>query len=69
MKLIGKMCKKSIEGKYFRNHINEDNWMIFNDDENEHMILDEEKTTYIDRKNKLTEYVKNKKNEFIKTPE
>lgn len=38
MKLIGKMCKKSIESKYFLNHISEDNRMIVESLENEMMI-------------------------------
>ena len=66
MKLIGKMCKKSINCKYFKNHIEEDNWMIFNDDVNEHMILEEEKDKYLTRKNNLTKFVKNNKDKFIK---
>ena len=66
LKLIGKMCKKGVEGKYFKNHIDEDNWMIFNDDTNEHMILEEEKSAYLERKNSLTEFVKNNKDKFVK---
>ena len=66
MKLIGKMCKKSVECKYFKNPIDEDNWMIFEDDLNEHMILDEEKTIYLDRKNSLCKFLKKNKNKFIK---
>ena len=66
MKLIGKMCKKSAGCKYFKNPIDEDNWMVFNDDTNEHMILEEEKSIYLDRKNKLTEFIKNNKNKFVK---
>lgn len=38
MKLIGKMCKKPIESKYFLNHISEDNRIIVNSFENEIMI-------------------------------
>lgn len=66
LKLVGKMCKKSVEGKYFKNKIVEDNWMIFEDDTNEHMILEEEKDLYLDRKNDLTEFIKNNKDKFIK---
>ncbi len=65
MKLIGKMCKKSVNCKYFKNPIEEDNWMIFNDDTNEHMILEEEKKVYVDRKNSLTEFIRNNKDKFI----
>ena len=66
MKLIGKMCKKSVECKYFKNPIDEDNWMIFEDDTNEHMILEEEKSTYLDRKNSLTKFIRDNKVKFIK---
>lgn len=66
MKLIGKMCKKSIECKYFKNPIDEDNWMIFEDDTNEHMISEEEKSTYLDRKNSLTKFIRDNKVKFIK---
>ena len=38
--------------------------MIFNDDTNEHMILDEEKSIYLVRKNSLTEFIKNNKHKF-----
>lgn len=66
MKLIGKMCKKSVECKYFKNPIDEDNWMIFEDDTNEHMISEEEKSTYLDRKNSLTKFIRDNKVKFIK---
>lgn len=66
MKIIGKLCKKSSGCKYFNNPIEEDNWMVFNDDTHEHMILEEEKNTYLSRKNALTEFVKENKNKFIK---
>ena len=66
LKLIGKMCKKSVECKYFKNPIEEDNWMIFNSDNDEHMILDKEKINYLDRKNSLTEFIKKNKSKFIK---
>ena len=66
MKLIGKMCKKSVEGKYFKNHIEEDNWMIFSDDNNEHMILEEEKNEYLLRKNIFIEFIKNNRIKLIK---
>ena len=66
MKLIGKMCKKSVECKYFKNPIDEDNWMIFEDDTNEHMILDEEQSLYLERKNSLTEFIKDNKDKFVK---
>ena len=66
MKLIGKMCKKGVDSKYFKNQIDEDNWMIFEYDENEHMRLEEEKEKYLERKNKFSEFIKNNKDRFIK---
>lgn len=66
MKLIGKMCKKSIDSKYFKNHIIEDNRIIFYDDKNEHMIIGERKDEYLTRKTNLNEFIKNNKNIFIK---
>lgn len=66
MKLIGKMCKKSIDSKYFKNPINEDNWMVFENDTNEHMISEAEKNIYLLRKNELIEFIKDKKDKFIK---
>ena len=65
MKLIGKMCKKSINGKYFKNHIDEDNSMIFQDDKNEYMLtnpIDE----YKERKKNFINYIKNNKDIFTK---
>ena len=64
MKLIGKMCKKSIESKYFKNHISEDNWMIYADNES-HMILDSEKKVFISRKEEFANFIKNNKDKFI----
>ena len=49
LKLIGKMCKKNKSSKYFLNHRIEDNRMIHNNSENEHMISLEEKSIYNDR--------------------
>ena len=66
MKLIGKMCKKSVNCKYFKNPIEEDNWMIFNDDTNEHMIVEEEVSNYLIRKNDFIEFIKNNRDKFIK---
>jgi len=66
MKLIGKMCKKSVNCKYFKNPIKEDNWMVFNDDENEHMIVKEEASNYLIRKNNYIDFIKNNRDKFIK---
>lgn len=49
LKLIGKMCKKSKDSKYFTQRIEEDNRIIFEDFEHEHMIKDVEKDTYAER--------------------
>ena len=65
MKLIGKMCKKSIESKYFKNHIVEDNRIIFTDDTKEKMLDENKNDEYLNRKNKLTEFIKNNKDKFI----
>lgn len=49
LKLIGKMCKKRSDSKYFSCRKEEDNRMIFEDFGHEHMITDEEKDTYRER--------------------
>ena len=49
LKLIGKMCKKSKESKYFLNHKDEDNRIIYIDNLNEHMINDDENDIYKER--------------------
>lgn len=43
LKLIGKMCKKSKDSKYFIQRIEEDNRIVFEDSEHEHMMTDDEK--------------------------
>lgn len=65
MKLIGKMCKKSINSKYFKNHVIEDNRIVFYDDTNEHMIIGERKDEYLTRKDNLTDFIKNNKEKLI----
>lgn len=62
MKLIGKMCKKSIDSKYFNNHINEDNNIMFINDKKEYMIKDNQLLKY----NFLKEFIKKNKSKFIK---
>ena len=59
LKLIGKMCKKSVTSKYFMNHIDEDNRMIFEDFENEHEITKEERITYKARYDEFLKFVEN----------
>lgn len=49
LKLIGKMCKKSKDSKYFAQRIEEDNRIIFESFEQEHMIKDDEKDIYQER--------------------
>ena len=58
MKLIGKMCKKNVDSKYFNNHIDEDNRIIFINDMDEHMILKSEKNNYSERLNSLNNFIK-----------
>ncbi len=65
MKLRYKGCKKSIKVKYVKNHIDEDNSMIFQDDKNEYMLtnpIDE----YKERKKNFINYIKNNKDIFTK---
>ena len=64
LKLIGKMCKKSIDSKYFNNHIEEDNVIIFYDDKKENMIPKERENEYLERKEKLTNFIRNSKNKI-----
>lgn len=49
LKLIGKMCKKSKDSKYFTQRIEEDNRIVFESFEQEHMIKDDEKGIYQER--------------------
>jgi len=60
LKLIGKMCKKSKYNKYFSTHLDEDNRMVFEDFENEHMITREEKIEYKDRYKEYTSFIEKK---------
>ena len=66
MKLIGKMCKKSEESKYFMNHKNEDNWMIYTDNSSHHMVLETEKDEFTPRKENFTNFIKDNKYKFLK---
>ena len=66
MKIIGKMCKKSIDSKYFKNHIVEDNIIAFRDDKNEHTIVGERKQVYIERYTNLSSFIKLNKSNFVK---
>ena len=64
LKLIGKMCKKSKDSKYFLCRKDEDNRMIFEDFEHEHMIKDEEKETYRERFSDFENFVLQVKDEL-----
>ena len=59
LKLIGKMCKKEKSSKYFLNHVEEDNRIVFEDYGKEHMIARMEKETYKERLNKFFDFMKN----------
>lgn len=64
MKLIGKMCKKSKASKYFLNHKNEDNRMIYNNLKSEHMINDNERKIYQDRYVEFEKFIKENVDKF-----
>lgn len=57
LKLIGKMCKKKGDSKYFSNPKQEDNRMIFEDFDHEHMLSVEEKTRYEARFSEFRRFV------------
>ncbi|MDE6673630.1 MAG: hypothetical protein K2K19_02290 [Acetatifactor sp.] len=57
LKLIGKMCKKREDSKYFLNHIKEDNRMVRGDSGEEHMIREEEKGLYEERYRTFEQFV------------
>lgn len=61
MKLIGKMCKKSVDSKYFNNHIIEDNRIVFFNDTNEKMISETKEEKYLERSSKLNNFIKENK--------
>lgn len=57
LKLIGKMCKKREDSKYFLNHKKEDNRMVCSYSEKEHMIREDEKKIYEERYRTFEEFV------------
>lgn len=61
LKLIGKMCKKSKDSKYFTQRIEEDNRIIFEDFEHEHMIKDDEIKIYAERFSEFHIFIQNVK--------
>lgn len=64
LKLIGKMCKKALDSKYFLNHKQEDNRMVFVDMQNEHTISEEEREGYRERYCVFQEFVLDKRSWF-----
>ncbi len=64
LKLIGKMCKKEPDSKYFLKHKQEDNRMVFVDMQNEHMISAEEREIYEERYCVFREFVLDKRSRF-----
>lgn len=64
LKLIGKMCKKRSDSKYFLCRKQEDNRIISEDLEHNHMIRDEERDTYRERLIEFEEFVLQVKNEL-----
>ena len=63
MKLIGKMCKKNVDSKYFKNHIEEDNRIEFNDELNENYAGNN--IEFEIRYENFKKYIENNKYKFI----
>ena len=66
LKLIGKMCKKSIDSKYYNNHIEEDNRIMFFNDKNEYMMKDSDNEILLLKYNYLKEFIIENKYQFTK---
>lgn len=66
MKLIGKMCTKSTSSKYFAVHVVEDNRMVVEDAENEHMITTTELMEYAPRFSAFKTFVNENRAHFFK---
>ena len=58
LKLIGKMCKKSPESKYFDRHIQEDNRMVCVGPGSEHMLAEDQDRLYEERLKQLREFMR-----------
>lgn len=58
LKLIGKMCKKSPESKYFGSHIQEDNRMVCVGLGSEHMLAEDQDGLYEERLKKFREFMR-----------
>lgn len=57
LKLIGKMCTKKEDSKYFGPHLEEDNWMIVDEGDCEHMIHAGERVRFEARKREFTAFI------------
>jgi len=64
LKLIGKMCKKEPDSKYFRYHKEEDNRMVNNGKMPEHMINEDECVIYENRFNLFMEFISKNRGAF-----
>ncbi len=64
LKLIGKMCKKRADSKYFLNRKREDNRIVLSGDEGEHVISGEEKAAYDRRYILFREFVLQNRGRF-----
>lgn len=64
LKLIGKMCKKHPDSKYFRNRIREDNRMVVERFGSEHMLTDAERPHYQDRLCAFVQFVSCRRSDF-----
>ena len=64
LKLIGKMCKKHPDSKYFRHRIQEDNRMVVETFGAEHLLTDAERPLYQDRFSAFLQFVCTHRNDF-----
>ncbi len=65
LKLVGKMCKKREDSKYFRNHLPEDNRMI-RTAEGEHGVTREERALYEERFAAFRQFVAGERSRILK---
>ncbi len=64
LKLIGKMCKKGKDSKYFANPKNEDNRMVYGCSDGGHMIKEKERPLYEERYSDFKYFVLGNKEAF-----
>ena len=64
LKLIGKMCKKHPDSKYFRSRIEEDNRMVVERLGSEHMLTDPERPCYQARLSAFVQFVSTHRTDF-----